>query len=121
MTARYLAWVRELPCKVCGNVPSEAHHIRGVGHLGGVGMKATDLAAMPLCPRHHRALHDLTLGKEALARQWEWAYKTLRLASCRGLVRPLSDAEEQTLADLQGEGYETLWRALSGFVGEPSE
>jgi hypothetical protein len=106
----YLEWVRSLPCRVCGNWPSEAHHIRGVGHLGGMGLKATDLAVMPLCSRHHRALHDQGTNRE---RQFEWAYKTLRMAARKGLFGPLHDDLDSTHITLQGERYETLWRLWS--------
>ena len=51
----HLARVRSLPCIVCqpGNqaTPTEAHHIRdGVG----MGQKAGDHEAIPLCSLHHR-------------------------------------------------------------------
>jgi hypothetical protein len=96
-------------------VPSEAHHLRGIGHLGGMGLKAPDLAAMPLCSRHHRALHDSRAGVE---RQFEWAYKTLRKALSEGALKPRIDDLDSTLATLQGRDFEALWRALSGLVEE---
>ena len=67
----YLAWVRTRPCavrdllvlnamlgipfstNVC-TAPVEAHH---AGRRG-LGQKADDNTAIPLCRRHHRELHD---------------------------------------------------------------
>lgn len=47
----HLQRVREMPCIVCQAQPVEAHHIRdGVG----MGQKAGDHEAIPLCPWHHR-------------------------------------------------------------------
>ena len=55
---QYLAWVRTLPCCVCGaQGGNEAHHIKGVGHHSGAGMKAGDDLSMALCAEHHRELH----------------------------------------------------------------
>ena len=48
---RYLAWVRSLPCAVCGSEPSEAAH---TGSDGGMSMgKASDYSAIPLCSDCH--------------------------------------------------------------------
>ena len=48
---RYLAWIRTLPCAVCGSE-------RGIeaSHTGphGLGQKSPDSSAIPLCPKHHR-------------------------------------------------------------------
>ena len=61
--AKYLAFVRKLPC--CAPMkgwvfecegPVEAHHLTGAG----VGQKADDHDTMPLCRRHHRDLHEFT-------------------------------------------------------------
>lgn len=49
-----LAWVRQQPCVVCGQVPSEAHHRTG----GGMALKNPDSETFPLCTRHHREFHD---------------------------------------------------------------
>jgi hypothetical protein len=56
---KYLAWIRTLPCVVCG-AP------RGIeaSHTGprGLGQKSPDSSAIPLCYRHHRT------GKESYHR-----------------------------------------------------
>ena len=52
---RYLAWIRTLPCLVCGAK-------RGIeaSHTGphGLGQKSPDFSAIPLCTRHHRTGRD---------------------------------------------------------------
>ena len=52
---RYLAWIRAQPCCVCGIT-------RGIeaSHTGphGLGQKAPDSSAIPLCARHHRTGND---------------------------------------------------------------
>lgn len=54
-SARYLAWIRTLPCIICGSR-------KGVeaAHTGprGLGQKSSDLSAIPLCYRHHRTGND---------------------------------------------------------------
>ena len=55
----YLDRLRELPCAVCGHhAPSNAHHLIGVGGLSGMGLKAPDLFAMPVCFECHANIHD---------------------------------------------------------------
>jgi hypothetical protein len=61
--ALYLSRIREQPCCLCGNnIEVEAHHPR-VGSIKdgraapGLGEKASDRWALPLCGRHHRELH----------------------------------------------------------------
>jgi hypothetical protein len=52
---KYLAFVRSLPCCVCGTTPCDPHHVIGLGwQLSGTGLTAPDSFAMPLC----RACHD---------------------------------------------------------------
>lgn len=61
----HLAYVRTLPCCLCGDdVSVEAHHPRTVDHPEGVvytglATKASDQWAVPLCGRHHRELHAM--------------------------------------------------------------
>jgi hypothetical protein len=64
MTEQHLAYVRTLPCCLCGDdVSVEAHHPRvgsvndGV-HAPGMAQKASDRWALPLCGRHHRECHS---------------------------------------------------------------
>ena len=60
---RHLAFIRELPCIICGdNTTTEAAHIRspdreyGKRPTGGAE-KPDDLWTLPLCGRHHREQH----------------------------------------------------------------
>jgi hypothetical protein len=52
---RYLAWIRTLPCLVCG-----ARRGIEASHTGphGLGQKSPDTSAIPLCIRHHRTGDD---------------------------------------------------------------
>jgi len=56
---KHIARVREQPCMVCGNdYGVEAHHLMRPWRDGrGMGMRAGDDNAVPLCSDHHRALH----------------------------------------------------------------
>jgi hypothetical protein len=61
----YLAWLRTLPCAVCGDDTStEAAHLR-VGSINdgkpytGMAEKSSDKWALPLCSRHHREQHRM--------------------------------------------------------------
>jgi len=46
---RYLAFVRSLPCSVCGAPADSAHHIIAMYNLSGMGLKAPDSFVMPVC------------------------------------------------------------------------
>lgn len=48
----YLAWIRTLPCVICGNF-AEADHVRTRGAGG------TDRQAVPLCHTHHMERHTI--------------------------------------------------------------
>lgn len=71
---KHKARIRKMPCVACRSICDHAHHIRGVGHMGGMGLKAPDSATMPLCTRCHDALHS---GRYPLEIQWEWLARTL--------------------------------------------
>jgi hypothetical protein len=53
--SRYLAWIRTLPCLVCG-----ARRGIEAAHTGphGLGQKSPDTSAIPLCTKHHRTGND---------------------------------------------------------------
>ncbi|HET8792090.1 MAG TPA: DUF968 domain-containing protein [Modicisalibacter sp.] len=59
---KYLAFVRSLPCSVCGGQSDSAHHIIGMWNLSGMGLKAPDSMAMPVCDGPgdtcHRRIHS---------------------------------------------------------------
>jgi hypothetical protein len=48
--ARYIKWIRTLPCVVCGRTPSEAAH---TGTDGGQSLKSSDSSCIPLCTNCH--------------------------------------------------------------------
>ena len=57
MSKSHLALIRLLPCAVCriyGSV--QAHHLMVKEHRG-IGMKAPDMFAIPLCDSCHHRLH----------------------------------------------------------------
>lgn len=49
----YLDYIRSLPCVICGEPNTEAHHVKTRGSGGG------DTYAVPLCARHHREIHSI--------------------------------------------------------------
>jgi hypothetical protein len=54
---QHLAFVRQLPCVVCGQAaPSEAAHVRS-GSDAGAGMKPSDRYSLPLCTECHALQH----------------------------------------------------------------
>jgi hypothetical protein len=56
--AQHLAFVRQLPCVVCGKAaPSEAAHVRS-GSDGGAGMKPSDRYCLSLCTDCHALQHQ---------------------------------------------------------------
>ena len=55
---QYLSWIRKQPCIVCYRTPCEAHHVRTAANSG-MGIKPGDDQAVPLCPLHHRELHQI--------------------------------------------------------------
>lgn len=62
---KHLAFIRQLPCMVCGNNTStEAAHIRfampSAGKRGvGMGEKPDDKWTVPLCGKHHKEQHHI--------------------------------------------------------------
>ncbi len=66
---KYLKWVKTLPCCICHTPADDSHHVIGIGHLSGMGMKAPDNYAMPLCRGCHTDMHN----KPAMwPPQWEY-------------------------------------------------
>ena len=58
----YLAWIRTLRCVVCARLSGgftviEAAHTNALGPRG-LGQKASDFSAVPLCAGHHRDYPD---------------------------------------------------------------
>ena len=59
----HLQFVGSLPCLVCGRRPAHAHHLR-FAQLRAMGAKVSDEWTVPLCPIHHRSLHDVGVEEE---------------------------------------------------------
>jgi hypothetical protein len=56
--SQHLAFLRQLPCVVCGKAPpSEAAHVR-LGSDGGAGMKPADRHCVSLCSDCHALQHQ---------------------------------------------------------------
>lgn len=61
----HLAYIRQLPCVVCGNnIETEAAHVRyqelrAGKQMPGLGRKPDDAWAVPLCSQHHRDQHTM--------------------------------------------------------------
>lgn len=55
MSEGHLKLIRQLPCCVCGRPgPSDPHHLKAnLSHERGVGRRATDRWAVPICRMHH--------------------------------------------------------------------
>ena len=71
----YKAYVRTLPCIVCGK-PSEPHH----EVTGGTGIKGPDLFSIPLCRDDHRRREDTgkeTFWEEVNMDRWQVIAQTL--------------------------------------------
>ena len=72
----YLNWVRTKECVVCGDAPSDPHHLIGHGQ-GGMGLKSSDYLAFPLCRLCHHNLHQVGQRRweEEFGSQWEHAFR----------------------------------------------
>ena len=79
----YLDFVRTLPCVLSGQPADCAHHLIGLGGLGGMGVKAPDWAVMPLT---HEAHHQLHQTPDLWPQQWEWIARTLGAAIDEGVI-----------------------------------
>ena len=52
----HLLFVREQPCLVCKQTPSDAHHLK-FAQTRALGRKVSDEFTVPLCRTHHQDLH----------------------------------------------------------------
>ena len=59
---KYLDFIRNKSCVVCGNPHVAPHHIRRSYWQAGTGIKPHDYVTLPLCHRHH----DPSIEKEIL-------------------------------------------------------
>ena len=78
----YRAWIRTLPCTICGSVwKVEAAH---TGCDGGMSMKASDYSCVPLCKNCH------TAAKGAYHRIGKFAFKRNYGIDLQALVKSLN-------------------------------
>jgi hypothetical protein len=81
---RYRAWIRTLPCAVCGaRWRVEAAH---TGYDGGMAQKSSDYSCVPLCRNCH------TAGGEAYHRVGRREFEMLHSINLGGLARSLKAA-----------------------------
>ena len=90
---RYLKYVRSLPCAYCGKPADHAHHLIGVGSLGGMGTKAPDWATLPSCAVCHSRIHQGSWSIMVNV-QWEHITRTFGKAIDDGVL-VLSDGRKK--------------------------
>lgn len=54
---KHLTHIRTLPCLICGDPRTVAHHVRSCWSAG-MGRKSPDSMCLPLCAYHHNVLHN---------------------------------------------------------------
>ena len=86
----YKAWIRTLPCQVCGREgASEAAH---TGDDGGMSMKASDYSCIPLCSDCH------TQAPGAYHRVGRRAFEQRHGLRCAGIAPQLNRKWQATCA-----------------------
>ena len=53
---KYLEYIRQQPCLICGIIPSQSHHIQTKNNHG-TALKPGDYWCIPLCLGCHQMLH----------------------------------------------------------------
>jgi len=54
---KYLDYIREKPCLICGITPCDPDHLEARG-MGGANSEEKDLSCVPLCRIHHTERHQ---------------------------------------------------------------
>ena len=55
---KYIKYIKEKPCTVCGTMPVDPHHMEAVG-MGGANKDGfKDYSCVPLCRYHHSEYHS---------------------------------------------------------------
>lgn len=100
---KFLAFVRSLPCVVCGRQRGvEAAHT-SAGERG-MAQKVSDRLAIPLCVPHHREYHSL--GEKAFAQRHS--------LDIRAIVGTLN---QRPRIRIQGPGYTLHFEGEQYFIG----
>jgi hypothetical protein len=107
----YLAWIRTLPCIVCGSTGwIEASHTGPHG----LGQKSSDYSAIPLCGKHHRS------GSDSYHKLGPRRFSQVHNLDIRAIVTRLNLKPQVRLeagcfvAHLEGERY-VLGKISNGF------
>lgn len=90
----YQAWLRRQPCARCGKrCTVSVHH-----HTGrrGLGQRASDESAMPLCPACHMGLHDNNGPFKGWTREQLRAWQDEQCTQHRARYRPPENDECET-------------------------
>ena len=82
----YLVYLSGLTCP-CGAPACEAHHLIAAGFGGGMGTKASDIFALPICRECHDEIHrDVKAWEELFGSQWEHICMALHQAVSDGVL-----------------------------------
>lgn len=66
--SKYLAFIRTLPCLICGTTYNvQSHHT----DTGGVAIVGSDYSALPVCLSHHRDIH------QSMSKRGPWSEEEL--------------------------------------------
>lgn len=93
----HLKFVASQPCLVCGQIPSDAHHIK-FAEQRAMGRKVSDRFTVPICRLHHRELHRR--GNERLWWENQGIDPLSAAAILWGKTHTDAPAETTTLRDL---------------------
>jgi hypothetical protein len=100
----HLSRVRALMC--CAppghgcDEPAQAHHPRG---MTGLGLKANDTDAIPLCRQHHQDLHELRGPFLGWSRERRKAWEAERTESTRRALLVVEMCAPEETSDGHGE------------------
>jgi len=83
---------------LCSDAEAVAHHIKGISHLSGVGMKCADYYTYGLCNYHHGKVHEMR-NKES---QWLYTATQIRNAIREGILQ-IDDGREMEFATAIGK------------------
>ncbi|MGP9591093.1 DUF968 domain-containing protein [Halomonas sp. H2] len=104
---QYLAFVRSLPCSVCGATEGvAAHHITGMYQLSGMGLKPADSFAMPACDpiyKHNRDCHQQIHANKALRDMQPTFLRTTLRAGLKQFTGETAEALMHALAFLEAQ------------------
>ena len=89
---KYLNYIKDKPCTVCGQTPVDPHHMEAVG-MGGANKDGyKDYSCVPLCRYHHTEYHNNGINYfEARynVNLWQDAFNLLRRYFVTGLSKDI--------------------------------